>query len=84
MVKSEPQLQQAHLRLYQARRYAGWIEWILQRGSVVGGLFLSHGNGDARELLRDLGAWSLTKIRIVIRPAQSPLDGFVAPDKTLI
>ncbi len=30
------------------------IEWILERGPAVGGLFLNHGDDDAREMLRDL------------------------------
>lgn len=30
------------------------IEWILQRGPVHGGLFLNHGEDDARQTLRDL------------------------------
>lgn len=30
------------------------VEWILQRGPAVGGLFLNHGDDDAREALRDL------------------------------
>ena len=30
------------------------IDWILERGPVVGGLFLNHGNDDAREKLKRL------------------------------
>jgi metallo-beta-lactamase family protein len=30
------------------------IDWVLERGPVVGGLFLNHGEDDARAMLRDL------------------------------
>lgn len=30
------------------------IDWILERGPVVGGLFLNHGDDEARQVLRDL------------------------------
>lgn len=30
------------------------IEWVLERGPVVGGLFLNHGDDDARTVMRDL------------------------------
>lgn len=30
------------------------IDWIIERGPIHGGLFLNHGDDDAREMLRDL------------------------------
>lgn len=30
------------------------IDWVFERGPVLGGLFLNHGDDDAREIMRDL------------------------------
>ena len=30
------------------------IDWVFERGPVTGGLFLNHGDDDAREMMRDL------------------------------
>ncbi|MBL4892885.1 MAG: MBL fold metallo-hydrolase, partial [Rhizobiaceae bacterium] len=41
------------------------LDWIIERGPVVGGLFLNHGDGDARAELRRLVAekgWDIDKI----------------------
>jgi len=43
------------------------LEWIVERGPVVGGLFLNHGDNEAREELRQLVAgkgWDIDKIHM--------------------
>ncbi|MGB7347967.1 MAG: MBL fold metallo-hydrolase RNA specificity domain-containing protein, partial [Pirellulaceae bacterium] len=59
------------------------IDWVIERGPATGGLFLNHGDDDARQVMRDLLATKGVDKSKIFMPAFDETFELVAGDQPI-